>query len=152
MLAKFKQQGYPGWFAPALVGLLLIALTTGLALVPLMLTFQWEIDLPWTPSGITRTLITAAHVLGGLLLLVWVGAVWLVHARAGWLRQERRISGGGMLLLITLLLLTAPLLLYVSFEPSLPWIATSHTVAGLLLPALLAAHLIRRGRGTGRRG
>jgi hypothetical protein len=151
MLAKFKHQGYPGWFAPALMATLTLAVATGLALVPLVLTFQWEMEVPWIPSGITRTLITATHVLGSLLLLLLIGAVWLVHARAGWLRQERHISGGGMLLLIAALLLTAPLILYVSFEPSLPWITTSHAVAGLLLPVLLIVHLIQRGRGR-RRG
>jgi hypothetical protein len=144
MWAKFKQQGYPDWFAPTLMGVFLLAALTGLALWPLLLTFQWEIELPWSPSGMTRTLITAAHVLGGLLLLLLIGAVWLVHARAGWLRQERRISGMGLFILTGLLLLSAPLILYVSFEPSLPWIATSHAVAGLMLPLLLIAHLITR--------
>ncbi|OYY56346.1 MAG: hypothetical protein B7Y53_02015 [Halothiobacillus sp. 28-55-5] len=144
MLAKFKQQGYPSWFAPTLMGVFAWVLFTGLAMWPLLLTFQWELELPWTPSGIARTLITAAHVLGGLLLLILIGAVWLVHARAGWLRQERRISGTGMLMLTGMLLLSAPLILYVSFEPALPWITTSHAVAGLMLPVLLIVHLISR--------
>jgi small-conductance mechanosensitive channel len=147
MLAKFKQQGYPAWFAPALIIVMNMVIASGLALWPLLLTFQWDMTLPWTPSGLTRSLVTAIHVLTGTALLFFIGAVWLVHARAGWLRQERRISGTGILILMGLLLLSAPLILYVSFEPSLPWITTSHAVAGLLLPVFLLGHLINRRRG-----
>ncbi|HQT43960.1 MAG TPA: hypothetical protein PLD79_08150 [Halothiobacillus sp.] len=144
MLAKFRQQGYPVFFAPLLMGGFAVSIATGLAMVPLLLTFQWGLDLPWTPSGLTRTALTAVHVGGGLLLISLIGAVWMVHARAGWLRQERQISGVGMLLMIGLLLLSTPLILYVSFEPSLPWMTTAHTLAGLLLPVLLGIHVIRR--------
>lgn len=147
MLAKFKQQGYPSWFAPVLMGVMACVFASGLAMWPLLLTFQWELDLPWTPSGLSRALITAIHVLAGTLLIFFIGAVWLVHARAGWLRQARHISGAGLMGLIALLLLSAPLILYVSYEPAMPWIATSHAVVGLLLPAFLLGHLINRRRG-----
>lgn len=146
MLDKFRQQGYPAAFAPLLIGIALTVLLTGLALVPLLLTFQWERDIPWTPSGLMRILLTVSHVLSGFLLIALVGAVWVVHARAGWLRQERHVSGAGLLLAIMMLTITAPLLLYVSHETSLTWIATLHAVIGGLLPIILLGHIVRRKR------
>jgi len=144
MLDKFRQQGYPAAFAPLLISAAATVLLTGLALVPQLLTFQWEWDMPWTPSGLMRILLTASHVLGGFLLVALVGAVWIVHARAGWLRQERRVSGSGLLLSITILTITAPLLLYVSHETSLTWIATLHALIGGLLPIILLRHVLLR--------
>ena len=146
MLDKFRQQGYPAAFAPLLIGGGTTVLFTGLALVPQLLTFQWEWDIPWTPSGLMRILLTASHVLSGFLLIALVGAVWLVHARAGWLRQERHVSGSGLLLAIMMLTATAPLLLYVSHETSLTWIATVHAVIGGLFPIILLRHVLRRKR------
>ena len=146
MLDKFRQQGYPAAFAPLLIGSAVTVLFTGLALVPQLLTFQWEWDISWTPSGLVRLLLTASHVLGGFFLIALVGAVWLVHARAGWLRQERHISGAGLLLAIIMLTITAPLLLYVSHETSLTWIATLHAVIGGLLPIILLRHVFLRKR------
>ena len=146
MLDKFRQQGYPAAFAPLLVGGGATVLFTGLALVPQLMAFQWEWDIPWTPSGLMRILLTASHVLSGFLLIALVGAVWLVHARAGWLRQERHVSGSGLLLAIMMLTVTAPLLLYVSHETSLIWIATVHAVIGGLFPIILLRHVLRRKR------
>lgn len=146
MLDKFRQQGYPAAFAPLLIGCAVAVLFTGLTLVPLLLTFQWEWDIPWTPSGLMRILLTASHVLSGFFLIALVGAVWLVHARAGWLRQERHVSGSGLLLAIMMLTVTAPLLLYVSHETSLTWIATVHAVIGGLFPIILLRHVLQRKR------
>lgn len=146
MLDKFRQQGYPAAFAPLLMGSAIATLLTGLALVPLLLTFQWEWDLPWFPSGLTRILLTAGHVFGGFLLVALIGAVWTVHARAGWLRQERHRSGVGLLAIIVGLTATAPLLLYVSHEASLTWIGTTHTVLGVLFPIILLRHILLRRR------
>ena len=145
MFAKFKQQGYPASFAPLLMAGLALVLATGLALVPLLLVFQWEWwDFPWKPSGLTRIVLTASHVVSGFLVLALIGAVWTVHARAGWLRQERHISGTGLLMAVGILTVTAPLLLYVSHEESLTWIATAHTAIGGLLPLILLGHALQR--------
>lgn len=147
MLGKFKQQGYPAAFAPLLVGSTLAVLLSGLALVPLLLVFQWEWwDFPWKPSGLTRIVLTASHFFSGFMLIALIGAVWLIHARAGWLRQERHISGSGLLLAVLGLTITAPLLLYVSHESTLTWVATLHAAIGGLLPLILLRHIILRKR------
>lgn len=97
---------------------------------------------PLLMTGLTRIVLTSSHVVSGFLVLALIGAVWTVHA--GWLRQERHISGTGLLMAVGILTVTAPLLLYVSHEDSLTWIATAHTAVGGLLPLILFGHALQR--------
>lgn len=152
-LEKFRRQGYPVSFMPilGLVGVSL--LTTGILLIPLLLTMQMELDLPWYPSGWIRNLITGTHVLSGFLLVFLLGAVAIVHIRAGWLRGEKRLSGTFATGMITLLAVTAVLLLYSPLEVLSHQAAIMHLFLGIALPIGIGLHARTRirDRSRGRR-
>jgi len=93
MFAKFRQQGYPRLFTSTFLTLAVLALGTGLLMIPLLMTFKLGMNVDWYPSGSLRIWTTALHVLSGFAVLFLTGAIWSIHARAGWLRKMRHISG-----------------------------------------------------------
>lgn len=151
LVEKFRRQGYPASFIPVLglAGLTLLA--TGILLIPLLLTMQMELDLPWYPSGLLRNLITGIHVLSGFVLVFLLGAVTIVHIRAGWLRGEKRVSGAFATSLIALLAVTAILLLYSPLEAVAHQAAIVHTLLGIALPLVIGMHARTRIRVRARR-
>ncbi|WP_407276328.1 hypothetical protein [Halothiobacillus sp. DCM-1] len=143
---KFAEQGYPKAFAPILLVGLLGLFLSGALLIPVLLTYRWELDLPWVPRGGWRQGITAVHHIAGYWVVGLAGALWIVHARAGLLRRQRHHSGRALLGLILMLLFSVPLLLYLSDETLLTWAATAHTLAGLGLLMMFLAHAWPRHR------
>lgn len=143
---KFAEQGYPRRFAWVLLSALMGIFFSGALLLPVLLMYQWEVDVPWVPHGDWRVGITAVHGLFGFLVVALSGALWLVHARAGWLRRTRHVSGAAILFLIGILLFSTPFLLYLSDATALTTAATVHAAAGILLLMMLLAHIWRRSR------
>ncbi len=143
---KFAEQGYPRRFAGLLFAALMGIFLSGALLLPGLLMYRWEVEVPWVARGGWRVGITAVHGLFGFLVVALSGALWLVHARAGWLRRSRHRSGAGILLLIGILLFSTPFLLYLSNETALTTAATAHASAGILLLMMLLAHIWRRSR------
>ena len=127
---KFAEQGYPRRFSWALLSALVGIFLSGALLMPLLLMYRWEVEVPWVPRGDWRVGITAVHGLFGFLIVALSGALWLVHARAGWLRRSRHRSGAAIFLIIGILLFSTPILLYVSDESTLTMAATVHASAG----------------------
>lgn len=144
MFAKFKQQGYPTYFSLGLMIFALLCLATGWLLIPLLLTFKLEFDLAWYPRGALRNWGTALHVLTGFGLLFLTGAIWSIHARAGWLRKIRHVSGTLLLTGVISMALSAPIMLYASSEALGTVAAATHTAIGLGLPLALGIHAWRR--------
>jgi len=144
MFAKFRQQGYPRLFTSTFLTLAVLALGTGLLMIPLLMTFKLGMNVDWYPSGSLRIWTTALHVLSGFAVLFLTGAIWSIHARAGWLRKMRHISGVLLLLGIISMALTAPVMLYASNESLGATAAVTHTIIGLGLPLMLIAHAWRR--------
>ncbi len=141
---KFAEQGYPRAFAASLLIVLLGLFISGALLVPVLLTYRWEMDIPWVPRGSWRVGITAVHGLFGYVLVSLAGAVWLVHARAGLLRRMRHRSGVFLIGTIAVLLVSVPFLLYLSNERALTTAATVHAVVGGMLLIVFLAHFWRR--------
>lgn len=141
---KFAEQGYPRAFAAVLLVCLIGLLLSGALLIPVFLTYRWEVDMPWVPRGNWRISITALHGLFGFAIVGLAGALWVVHARAGLLRRTRHRSGIALLALIIVLFLSTPLMLYLNDETALTGATTAHAIAGALLLIMLLAHFWRR--------
>lgn len=137
---KFRRQGYPASFIPVLAMAGLLLLGSGGLLIPLLLTMQMEWDVPWYPSGWIRNFITGIHVLSGFFLVFLVGAISIVHIRAGWLRGEKRLSGLLASVLIVLLAITATLRLYSPFESIAHQSGIAHALLGIALPLAIGYH------------
>jgi hypothetical protein len=93
-------------------------------------------------SGSLRFYLMAAHGLGAMLFLVLLGAVIVLHVRTGWQRKSNRLSGTIVLGFVTALSLTAFGLYYIGSEMIRDVTSTLHLGLGLLLPILLAAHVV----------
>lgn len=131
---------YPAAFSPVLHGTLTGLLATGLLLAPGALQMRLEWDVPWALGSGARVWVAAAHALCFFLMLGLLGAAWTVHIRAGWVRRENIRSGGALLSAFGLLALSGLGLYYAGGEALPRWSEIAHLLAGLLVPALYAAH------------
>lgn len=131
---------YPRSFSPALHGVLIALLGSGLLLTPGALQMRLEWEMPWALSSGLRVWVAALHALSFLLMAGMIGAVWAVHIRAGWLRRENLTSGLLMLAAFCVLGLSGLGLYYVGGEGLAQWSAVVHLLAGGLLPLLYLAH------------
>ena len=83
-----------------------------------------------------------------MAFLVAFGAIIALHVREGWRRRLNRASGALVLGVTGLLILTAFGLYYVGSDALRGLTSDLHIVIGLVLPFLLAAHIVlgRRAR------
>lgn len=134
--------GYPSGFSRLIYIVLTVLFISGLALAPNALDMRLELELGmWMLDGETRGWVAAIHAASVFLTLMLIGALWTVHMRAGWVRRENVVAG--MLLLIAFgLLAISGLMLYYADEFAGQIALGLHLMAGLSLPAWLAAHLI----------
>lgn len=92
--------------------------------------------------GSLRLYLIAAHGLGAMLFLVLLGAIIVLHVRAGWQSKRNRLSGTIMLAFVTVLSLTAFGLYYIGSEVTRDVISTLHLLLGVVLPIGLAVHVV----------
>lgn len=82
------------------------------------------------------------HGLLALPALIGLGALLPMHVWPAWRPRRRRTSGLVLLAACGLLALGGWALYYVAGDTVRPWVAISHWVLGLALPALLLAHIV----------
>ena len=128
-----KLNGYPDWFFYLLLGAMLMSALTGLALLPWVMEFKLEWELGSTLPGSMRLPIVSSHALASFILLMLLGALWQVHIRAGWRRQENHKSGLMLALSLLLLMLTGSGLYYLSSSEWQLSASLIHSAAGLML-------------------
>ena len=126
-------KGYPRWFSPFLLSVLLAMLVTGLLLAPTTLVMRFDLALPWRLPGAGRILTAALHAGAGFIAAMLMGALWSVHMRAGWRRRRQRVSGALCGALLLVLALSAVGVYYLGEEISGTVAATTHLAAGVLL-------------------
>lgn len=93
-------------------------------------------------SGPWRQRLIAAHGLGAILFAVLLGTLIERHVRRGWRARANRPSGAATLAAGALLALSGWALYYTGDERWREWTAAVHRWGGLVLPALLVAHVL----------
>lgn len=145
-------KGYPAGFTRLLLAILAALFLTGLILSPGALEMRLEWDVPWSLEGGQRVWAAAGHATSFFLTLLFLGALWTVHMRAGWVRREN-VGSGVVLLAGFVLLAISGLALYYAGDEGLGRIALIvHLCAGLGLPLFLGAHIAGAQRAKSRCG
>lgn len=137
-------KGYPRWILPALLVTLAAMLASGLLLAPGTLVTRAEIDIAWMLPSNGRLATAALHASCGFLLMLFVGALWSIHMRAGWRKHRRRFSGLALALLMPALALTAVGIYYFGDETLAAVAALTHLGLGLALAGVFGWHWFSR--------
>ena len=127
-------KGYPSWFTPRLISIILaILFVTGLLLAPTTLQIRLQLDFPWRLNSDYKVFTAALHSFLSLITIAMVGALSSIHMRQEWKREKNRLSG--ILLLGTLFFLTLTGLgIYYFGNDFLSSISSvSHLVAGIIV-------------------
>lgn len=137
--------GYPKGFLISLITISLLLILTGLLLIPAFLVFRLEQEQDWLmnlsiASGNLRHNLTTLHAIFGWTIVWFIGALWTIHIRSHWRKNENRKNGIVFLSLWTILIITA-LGIYYFGDPD--WSKASsiiHVLFGVLVPFMLIAH------------
>ena len=141
-------KGYPGYFRN-FVYLVIVTLTiTGLAIIPSALEMRMEWNVPWALSGDSRVAIHALHATAAFFALFIIGALWVIHIRAGWKRRNTHHSGITMLLLFAALFLSGIGLYYAGEEALGRLSVLAHLLTGVALPFSVVVHILLARRAT----
>ena len=121
----------------SIYAIVVVLFTTGLA--------WWLLDAGSSPA---RFYLMAAHGLAAMAFLVAFGAIFALHVREGWRRRLNRASGALVLTVTGLLIPSALGLYYIGSDALRGLTSDLHIATGLVLPFLLAAHVVlgRRAR------
>ena len=137
-------KGYPHWTLRALVGTTTAIVATGLLLTPGTLVMRAGMDLAWMLPSDGRLVTAALHATAGFPLMLFIGALWSIHMRAGWRKGRRRASGLALALTMPLLALSAVGVYYFGGERLAAWAAYGHLGIGAIMVALFAWHWMTR--------
>jgi len=135
-------KGYPGYFRNFLYLVMVTLSLTGLAIIPSALEMRMEWNVPWALSGDSRVAIHALHATAAFFALFIIGALWVIHIRAGWKRRKNHHSGLAMLLIFAALFLSG-IGLYYAGEESLGRLSViAHLLTGMVLPLTVVVHIV----------
>ena len=126
---------------------LVLATLVGLLVSGLVwLLFQYVFAPELLGTHPAQALSMRAHGAFAMVMLLVVGALLPHHVSGAW-RARRNHRSGTLLLAATLLLGGTGWLLYYASSPALRELSSAcHWVAGLVMPLLLAWHLVQRHR------
>jgi len=119
---------------------------TGLLLLPTTLTMRFEWDVFWQLSGGTRLATVAGHTITSYLMLMMVGALSIIHMRAGVLRQKNQRSGFSLVAILFTLTLTGIGLFYLASDSLILLASTLHIIAGIAIVAVFTLHFVKNKR------
>lgn len=137
--------GYPKGFLPTLILTTLALIITGLLLIPAFLVFRLELEQDWLmnlsmTSGSLRHTLTSLHAITGWLMVWLIGAIWTIHIRSHWRKNENRVNGI-VFLSIWVVLIASALGVYYFGDPDWSKASSSlHVIFGLIVPFMLIAH------------
>lgn len=144
-------KGYPRWFPSTLHTLLITVVISGSLLVPTMLSFRFEWDVPWLLDGSQRLPVAALHTLLSILLLSALGALFVIHVRVGWRHGGNRISGFAVIGALAGLLLSSLGIFYFGDEDAARIACAVHVGLSTLLLLAFGFHFLNGQRLRGRR-
>lgn len=133
-------KGYPRRFQKGLYVVLGVLLVSGLLLAPTFADLYLQMDVPWRASSAQRPWIALCHTGAGFVTLMFFGALWTVHMRAGIRRRRHLLSGLSLTLVTALLALTSLGIFYAGDEDLSFWSSSSHLLLGLVALPGFAAH------------
>lgn len=137
-------KAYPPWFYPVLITCLLLLFISGLLLIPTVFEMRLEWDVPWRLSGSERLITTAVHTLTSYLVIMAVGALSIIHIKAGLKQRKNHYSGLVVLSLMLLLMLTGIGVFYLSLPNWVVFISLVHLVLALMVILMFLFHAFRK--------
>lgn len=135
-------KGYPKYFSRLMLLAFVILLGSGLALMPNLLVFKWDIDLEFSFEGATRLKIAAAHLSAALACIWFAGAMWPVHIRSGLRRRKNRLSGFLMIAALLSLVASGVCSYYLGDETYQKYNSAVHVASGILIMLAVIVHWI----------
>ena len=99
-----------------------------------------------------ETWMLKVHGAAAMAGLIIYGSLLPIHIRRTWAIRRNIFLGIGLVVFMLLLTITGYLLYYAGGEETRPIISTAHWILGVIVPALLAGHVIsgkRRSRMAG---
>lgn len=91
------------------------------------------------------------HGLAMMLALATFGSLFIHHMRRAWQLRRNRLAGGAVAFLGLWLIATGYALYYFANDANAAWLPLLHWIPGLLLPVLLAVHIVAGRRRSQRR-
>lgn len=86
--------------------------------------------------------ILAAHGAFAFLMLLAIGSLWSNHVPVGWRSGRSRRVGTMLIVATSLLAISGWVLYYAASETLRPLIGNVHFAIGLILPLIVAAHVL----------
>ncbi|TNE60869.1 MAG: hypothetical protein EP335_17675 [Alphaproteobacteria bacterium] len=136
-------KGYPRHFTRVVVLTAIGLFVTGLLLVPSMLDFRLEMNVPWRLDADGRLVTVAAHAFVAFFMLMLAGSLWSIHMRAGWRKRRHRTSGTILATSLALMAATGIGIYYLGDEDLSLWSSLVHTGLGLVGAGFFTWHAIR---------
>lgn len=136
-------KGYPDWFSTVIIATVVFLFFTGCLLIPTMLDFRLEWDMPWKLSGKQRVTVAALHVILSYFILIIMGSLWRIHMRVGLRIKQNRYSGFIMVATLLGLTITGVGIFYLGDERLSITASVVHLLTGGLIPLLFFYHFIK---------
>jgi len=138
-------KGYVPVFPRVLWGVLVVLFLSGVILVPGALELRGELDVPWRLPGGTRVLTAAVHAAAAFAFCGVLGALAVIHMRAGWRRKKHRLSGVTLASFMGALVATGWGVYYAG-ERSASFVSFTHMVLGVGGVVAVVVHFVRAKR------
>lgn len=135
-------KAYPSWFLPVLLTSIIVLIVSGLLLIPTTLEMRFMQNVSWRLSGSLRLIDVATHTSVSYLIMMIIGALGMIHMRAGWRKQQNHISGILLLSVFVILLLSGLGLLYFGEESWILTASVAHIAAGVMIIGFAAVHIV----------
>lgn len=136
-------KGYPDWFPKTIIITVVLLSVTGCLLIPTMLDFRLEWDIPWKLSGKQHVSVAALHVMLSYFILILMGSLWRIHMRIGLRIKENRGTGFIIVSILTVLTITGIGIFYLGNKQLSVTASIVHLLAGVLIPLFFFYHIIK---------
>ena len=133
-------KGYPRWFFALLLFIFAALFITGVLLTPTSLDLRLEWDVPWRLGADWHIAVAATHTAVAFVMLMLLGALLGIHARAGLRRRRNVYSGLALVAIMAVLMATAVGIYYLGDEQMAMMTALTHLAVGLGAPLLFGYH------------
>ncbi|RUO81306.1 hypothetical protein CWI84_00660 [Idiomarina tyrosinivorans] len=125
-----------------LLAVIMISVVSGCLMIPTLLEFKLQMAVDWRLSGSQRLWTVSFHVLASIISLILMGALWQVHMKLGWRKQQHRGSGTFCAISLVVMAVTGVGLYYLSQLDMQLWTALAHTALGLAFTLAFLLHLL----------
>ena len=139
----------PRWVRRAIYLMTALLVLSGLAWLAVVYLLAPAGEPTPAPHPLAGPLL-ALHGIVAYVALIGYALVGHVHVRTGWRVPSLRVAAFWLCAMLAMLTVTGLGFYYVSVEVALPPLRWTHVAAGLMLPLVLALHIVRGRRIAGR--